>query len=141
MRPRHTYFAYGSNLCAQQMAQRRLNMLLLGLFGILGLVISAAGIYGVMAYVVSQRTREIGIRLAVGESPDRPVLDPGATPEGEQVLLDGNELIVLLAGPGPDGLAVLRFRPDVGAPFVSFAVPTIASISGIVNWGASPDFA
>lgn len=60
-----------AEMFSRRMAQRRLNMLLLGLFGLLGLTIAGVGVYGLMAFVVARKTREIGVRMALGATRTR----------------------------------------------------------------------
>jgi len=81
-------------------AQPRLNTVLLTIFAAVALLIAAIGIYGVLAYSVNQRTREIGLRMALGATPGRVLqLIVG---EGMKVVLIG--VVIGLAG----GLALGR---------------------------------
>ena len=79
-------------------ADRRFTLILVGVFAALALVLASIGIYGVISYSVEQRTREIGIRSALGASPRR-VLG--------MVLADGAKLAIIGIGIGTVGALVL----------------------------------
>jgi predicted permease len=79
---------------AALIAQRRFNMIVLGLFGLVAVAIAAIGIYGLMAFVVAQRRREFGVRVALG-----------AVPSGLLATVIGGALRLMVAGLVP-GLMV-----------------------------------
>ncbi len=114
-------------------AEPKFQALLLGSFGAFGLILAMVGIYGVISFNVTQRTREIGVRMALGAQPGdvlRMVIREG-------MLLAGAGIIVGVGG----GLALTRFmrsllfevKPTDPATFVGVAV-VLAIVAVAACW-------
>jgi predicted permease len=106
---------------------------LLGLFGALGLALAALGIYGVMAYAVSRRTREIGVRLALGAAPSDVV--SMVVRQGMRVALTGATIGILIALGTARFISFLLFDTRAIDP-VTFAGVTavVLAVSFLANW-------
>ena len=102
----------------------RISALLLGVFGAVGLTLAAIGLYGVMSYSVRRRTREIGIRIALGARPDtvlRMVL-------GQGLVLTGVGLAIGLG----IALALGRFTASLLYGISGTDVPTFVTVSAVL---------
>ena len=103
----------------------RVNVMMLGLFGLLALVLASIGLYGVASYSVTQRTREIGVRMALG-----------ARPAAVLRLVLANGLLLVAAGLVTGltvALVLARFVPPALLPNVSARDPlTFAATSALL---------
>ena len=111
-------------------AGARFQGLLLGGFAAVALLLAVVGIAGVMAYSVSRRTREIGIRLAVGASSAE--IRGLVLREGVGLTLAGATLGLVAALPASMGIAALLFEVDPLDPLVFFVVPAVLIVTSLV---------
>jgi ABC-type antimicrobial peptide transport system permease subunit len=117
------------------MARERLIAFLSGFFGILALGLASVGLYGVMAYAVTQRTREVGIRMALGAQPGdvmRMIVRESMVPVLIGMLIGlvaalalGRLIASLLYGvaPGDPGSIVLAVGAMLAVALLAAAVP------------------
>lgn len=87
-------------MMGDSLAERRLAVWLLGAFAELAILLAAVGIYGVLSYTVARRTREIGVRLALG-----------ADPAGVRRMILGETMRLAGAGLAAGVLAAVAFTP------------------------------
>jgi len=127
------------DVIAGETASRRGQLQVLGVFAVVGILLSAVGIYGLLAYTVSQRSREIGVRIALGADPAR---------VGWMILADGMRLALFGIVPGvlgayaaARGMSALLFGVAPGDPAtfataVGVALLTVFAGTVVPAWRA-----
>jgi len=117
----------------ETIAPQRLNATMIGLFALLALVIATVGVAGVLAFSVSQRTNELGIRLALGADRNtirRMIVGEGAAMAGIGLLVGG-----LAAIPLSRLLAGLLFGVEPADPFtIVGAAALLMLVAMIAAW-------
>jgi putative ABC transport system permease protein len=110
-------------ILAERTAQRRLAALLISVFASLALVLAAIGIYGVMSYTVSQRTQEIGVRMALGA--ERTTILGMVLRQGTSLALLGVGIGLLVAFAIGRVIASMLFETSPGDPPTFSLVPVV----------------
>ena len=111
-------------------AQPRLQMVLLIVFASVAMILAAIGVYGVMAYTVSQRVTEIGVRMAVGASPGRVVAM--VVWQGAQLALIGIIVGVVAAGFAARAVERLLFNVHGLDPLTFVLAPVILAVAALL---------
>ena len=111
----------------------RLAAVVLASFGLLAIVLAATGVYGIMAYAVSRRTREIGIRMALGAAPAQ-VLRVVLLRTGV-LLAIGTTIGLAMAFAGGKFFAQILYGISPHDPFTySFAIGLMAAVACVACW-------
>ncbi len=111
------------HIVARAVARQRFSTMLLGIFAILALVLAAVGIYGVMSYSVAQRTREIGIRMALGAQ--RKDVLKMTVKQGLKLVLIGIGLGLVVALALTRVMASLLFGVSATDPLTFLSIPLV----------------
>jgi len=117
-------------IVSRSTSRERFNTLLMTTFALAALVLAAIGIYGVMAYAVQQRTREIGVRMALGAQPS--AVRWMVVVQGMRLALVGVVLGVAAAYALSRYMSTLLFGVEARDPLVFFGVPLLLAVIALV---------